>query len=67
MAAQQSTRKERPSSNGGPVSRIQRLALLAPNLLEAILGGWADQRVMLERLERPLPGGWEERRERIIS
>ena len=39
------------------VSRILRLALLAPDLVEAILGGWADQRVMLERLERPLPLG----------
>ena len=44
------------------VSRILRLALLAPDLVEAILGGWADQRVMLERLERPLPMGWEEQR-----
>ena len=48
------------------VSRILRLALLAPDFVEAILGGWADQRVMLERLERPLPMGWEEQRERII-
>ena len=44
------------------VSRILRLALLAPDLVEAILGGWADQRVMLERLERPLPVAWEEQR-----
>jgi hypothetical protein len=42
------------------VSRILRLALLAPDIVEAILGGWADQRVMLERLERPLPVDWEE-------
>lgn len=27
----------------------RRLALPAPALVEAILGGWADQRVMLER------------------
>ena len=46
------------------VSRILRLALLAPDLVEAILGGWADQRVMLEKLERPLPVGWEEQRAR---
>lgn len=44
------------------VSRILRLALLAPDLVEAILSGWADQRVMLEKLERPLPVGWEEQR-----
>ena len=36
-------------------SRSLRLALLAPDIVEAILGGWADQRVMLETLERPLP------------
>jgi hypothetical protein len=30
--------------------------------VEAILGAWADQRVMLEKLERPLPVGWEEQR-----
>jgi hypothetical protein len=39
------------------VSRILRLALLAPNIVEAILGGWADERVMLEKLEWPLPVG----------
>src|SRR5215218_2050417 len=44
------------------VSRILRLALLAPDIVEAILGGWADQRVVLERLERTLPAGWEEQR-----
>ena len=47
------------------VSRILRLALLAPDIVEAILGGWADQRVMLEQLERPLPVGWEEQRRAI--
>jgi hypothetical protein len=49
------------------VSRILRLALPAPDLVEAILGGWADQRVMLERLERPLPAGWEEQRRHLKS
>jgi hypothetical protein len=43
------------------VSRILRLALLAPDIVGAILGR-ADQRVMLEELERPLPAGWEEQR-----
>jgi ParB-like chromosome segregation protein Spo0J len=44
------------------VSRILRLALLAPDIIEAILGGRTDQSLMLERLERPLPAGWEEQR-----
>jgi hypothetical protein len=47
------------------VSRILRLALLAPDIVEAILGGWVDQRVMLERLERPLPVGWKEQRRHL--
>jgi hypothetical protein len=44
------------------VSRILRLALLAPDIVEAILGGWVDQQVMLQKLERPLPAEWEEQR-----
>ena len=44
------------------VSRILRLALLAPDIVEAILAGSADQSLMLERLERPLPPSWEEQR-----
>ena len=39
------------------MSRILRLALLALDIVEAILGGWADQRVMLERLEQATAGG----------
>jgi hypothetical protein len=46
------------------VSRILRLALLAPDIVEAILGGPADQRVMLER---PLPVGWEGQRQRLVA
>jgi hypothetical protein len=45
------------------VSRILRLALLAPEIVEAILSGRTDQALLLERLERPLPAGWEEQRE----
>jgi hypothetical protein len=47
------------------VSRILRLALLAPDIVEAILAGQADQALMLERLERPLPARWEEQRSMI--
>jgi hypothetical protein len=49
------------------VSRILRLALLAPDIIEAILGGTADESLMLERLERPLPASWEEQRRCLIE
>ena len=44
------------------VSRILRLALLAPDLVEAILTGRTDQALMLARLEQPLPAKWQEQR-----
>jgi hypothetical protein len=46
-------------------SRILRLALLAPNLVEAILGGWMDQRIVPEQLEQPLLVEWEEQRKHL--
>ena len=48
------------------VSRILRLALLAPDIVDAILAGRTVQGVMLEQLERPLPASWEEQR-RLLS
>jgi hypothetical protein len=47
------------------VSQILRLALLAPDIIEAILAGRTDQALMLERLERPLPPTWDEQRFRL--
>ena len=44
------------------VSRILRLALLAPDIIETILAGWADYALTLETLERPLPASWDEQR-----
>jgi hypothetical protein len=44
------------------VSRILRLALLAPDIVDAILAGSMDQGLMLEQLEGPLPSSWEEQR-----
>ena len=44
------------------VSRILRLALLAPDIVEAILAGRTDTALMLESLERPLPVRWNEQR-----
>jgi hypothetical protein len=38
------------------------LALLAPDIIEAILAGRTDQCMMLEQLERPLPTSWVEQR-----
>jgi hypothetical protein len=49
------------------VSRILRLALLAPDIVETILEDKANSRVMLEELERPLPASWEEQRARILE
>lgn len=44
------------------VSRIARLALLAPDLVEAILAGTLNQSVILDRLEKGVPVEWEEQR-----
>jgi len=48
------------------VSRILRLTLLAPGILEVILAGKTDHALMLERLERPLPASWEEQRKQLL-
>jgi site-specific DNA recombinase len=47
------------------VSPILPLALLAPEITEAILGGMADESLMFERLERPLPASWDEQRDHL--
>ena len=44
------------------MSRILRLALLAPDIVEAILTGRTDQVLMLEKLERQLLAQWSEQR-----
>jgi hypothetical protein len=44
------------------VSRILRLALLAPDIVDRILAGSTNQGMMLEQLERPLPASWAEQR-----
>jgi hypothetical protein len=48
------------------VSRILRLALLAPDIVDEILAGSTNQTLVLERLERPLPARWEEQRQRFF-
>jgi hypothetical protein len=47
------------------VSRMLRLALLAPAIVEAIVFGRADHTLMLAKLERPLPASWEEQRDKL--
>jgi hypothetical protein len=47
------------------VSRILRLALLAPDIVDAILAGRTNQGMILEQLERPLPASWEEQRKAL--
>ena len=49
------------------VSRILRLALLAPDVVEEILAGTTNQGMVLEHLERPLPASWEEQRGCLLS
>ena len=53
--------------NRSYVCRILRLSLLAPDIIEAILGERADQSLMLERLEGPLPMSWAEQREQFLT
>ena len=44
------------------VSRILRLALLAPDIVEVILDGRAHSDVVLEKLEEALPAEWKAQR-----
>jgi hypothetical protein len=48
------------------VSRILRLALLAPDIVEDILTGSAADAGVLERFKKPIPAGWDEQR-KILS
>ena len=53
--------------NKSYVGRILRLACLAPYIVEQILAGTADQRMMLEALKKGLPVGWENQRRVLFS
>jgi hypothetical protein len=58
---------EAEQSGKSYVSRILLLALLAPDIVEAVVAGRTDQGMMLEQLERPLPASWVEQRARILE
>jgi hypothetical protein len=48
------------------VSRMLRVVLLAPDIVEAILAGYADQSLMFERLGRPLPASGDGQRKQLL-
>jgi hypothetical protein len=48
--------------NRSYLSRTIRLALLAPDIVEAILNGTQPRTLQLSDLERPFPIDWEEQR-----
>jgi hypothetical protein len=43
------------------------LALLALDIVEAILAGRTDQGMILEQLERPLPASWTEQHQLLLG
>jgi hypothetical protein len=49
------------------VSRILRLALLAPDIVEAVLDGRACSDMVLEKLEEALPAEWNAQRSVLAS
>jgi hypothetical protein len=44
------------------VSRTTRWRRWRSTMVEANLGSWTNQRVMLEKIQQPLPPTWEEQR-----
>ena len=47
------------------VGRMIRLALLAPDIVEAIVRGEETSGLSLERLTKGLPVSWDEQRQRL--
>ena len=48
------------------VTRLLRLTLLAPDIVEAILDGRQPKGLQLEELTRALPSAWEEQTQRLL-
>ena len=46
------------------VTRLLRLTLLAPDIVEAILDGRQSKGMQIEELTRAMPIAWEEQRQR---
>jgi hypothetical protein len=52
--------------NESYVGRVLRLTLLAPDIVEAILGGWQPAEMTLAVLMRPFAVAWTEQRKTIF-
>jgi hypothetical protein len=53
--------------NESYVGRVLRLTLLAPDIIEAILGGRQPAGLQLEAILRPFPVEWREQRDGILG
>ena len=53
--------------NDSYVSRILRLTLLAPDIVEAILDGRQPTALTLARLMKPFPAAWGKQRARLLG
>src|SRR6185295_551831 len=51
--------------NDSYLSRILRLTLIAPDIIEAILAGRQPSTLQLDELLKPLPVAWEQQRARL--
>ncbi|SUS05697.1 Elements of external origin [uncultured Defluviicoccus sp.] len=49
------------------VTRLLRLTLLAPDIVEAILDGRQSKGMQLEDLSKTMPSGWEEQRRLVVK
>ncbi len=53
--------------NDSYLSRILRLTLLAPDIVDAILDGRQPPALTMARLMKPFPAAWEDQRARFMS
>lgn len=51
--------------NTSYVSRVLRLTLLAPDIVEAVLGGRQAPEMTLQALLKPLPDRWDQQRDAV--
>lgn len=51
--------------NDSYLSRILRLTLIAPDIIEAILSGRQSSTLQLDDLLKPLPAAWDQQRARL--